>query len=533
MNRAPALLHHWPLATDARDLTGACHGEPQGVHFGVDGPSGLGAARFDGRSATISFSQAGRLPATGDFTLCLRVRPAATLDDPAGEFFSQWDAVNRCGLQVGLLAHSGVTCAQPNGRQLYAGLDSGTVPQVRPLGRPGNAVYVMGLCSHEGGLYAATYEAGAGEVGHVYRHDGTTWHDCGFPGQANAVAGIAVCNGSLYAGSCRYDAGGSALDASTNQSPGGRVYRYQGGSEWVDCGELPGAAEVLALCVWRDELYAIPLYTAGVFKYDGAMGWVDCGVPGNRRAFAIGVHHGHLYVASNAGPVDAPRETWRSAVFRYEGGQSWTDCGPQGDNTQTYSLVTWQGVLHAGTWPDGSLWRHEGGAEWSNAGRLGNERELMPAMVYNGALYAGTLPLGQLWRYEDNARWSLVARLDQTPNVKYRRLWSMAVHRGELCCGMLPSGEVHTVRAGACVSDSAELGGGWQHLAVTRRGDELALYLNGVCRGTSTGADLDLTSDAPLHLGFGQHDFFAGDLADVRIYDGALDDDGIRQLAHD
>ena len=61
---------------------------------------------------------------------------------------------------------------------------------------------------------------------------------------------LAVYNGRLYAGSTRYNAGGSLLSKSLNWNPGGKVFRYEGGTRWTDCGRLGEANEVFAIAVF-------------------------------------------------------------------------------------------------------------------------------------------------------------------------------------------------------------------------------------------------------------------------------------------
>jgi len=522
----PQPIAHWPLATNGRDVCGRADAIAHDVQFVT--VAGRPAADFGGRGY-LEVPASPRL-GTGDFTISAWLHTAA--NDAGGDLLSQWDTDTRTGLNLTLQRHTGVTCAQPNVGHLGFGLDAGTEPQWHAYGRPGMAVMICSLATYEGHLYAGTYEHEAGQTGHVYCWLGDQqWQDCGLPTAANSVAGMAVHQGQLFAGSMRYNAEGSALGKSPNEAPGGQVYRLENDGSWTDCGTLPGAAEVLALCSHAGELYAIPLYTDGVYRWDGGTGWIPCGVPGDRRAFALGTWRGDLYLASNNGPVSAPSEHRRSAVFRYAGGIEWVDCGPQGVNTQTYSLVTWQGRLYAGTWPDGSVWRYDGGRDWTHAGRMGDEREVMPLVVYNGQLYGGTLPLAQVYRYAGGTDWTLVGRLDHTPDVTYRRVWSMAVHDGRLVCGTLPSGEIHALEAGHCLTWDHELRAGWRHIGAVRAYDEIVLYVDGQLVARKPAAALDLTSDAPLRIGFGAHDHLHGALADVRLYGQALSVEEIAALA--
>ena len=98
-------------------------------------------------------------------------------------------------------------------------------------------------------------------------------------------------DGDLYAAVSCYRAQGSRLPESPNRRPGGKVYRYAGGKEWVDCGQLGDATDVFGLAVYNGELYGSAMYSAGMFKYAGGKTWLPCGDPGTRVA-VLGVFQG-------------------------------------------------------------------------------------------------------------------------------------------------------------------------------------------------------------------------------------------------
>ena len=101
---------------------------------------------------------------------------------------------------------------------------------------------VCSLAAFEGDLHAATWEGGPAPRGRVWRLRPDGWEDCGSPWDSNAVSRLAVHGGSLYAGVSRLRGGGSGLEDSANQEPGGRILRYEGGTSWADQGRLEGAA---------------------------------------------------------------------------------------------------------------------------------------------------------------------------------------------------------------------------------------------------------------------------------------------------
>jgi hypothetical protein len=524
------LAGHWKLAGDCRDHSGnGNHGRNHGTDLAAPGPDGRpgGSARFDGRADFIEIA-AGRSLArsTKDFSIAVWVHTSQDLDDVLGDIVSQYDPASRRGFSLSIKNAAGVTSSQANYRNVHFGIDSGQLePQWTDHGRPGDAVLIFALAVHRGQLYAGTCESGGDQAGHVYRLEGgTKWVDCRIPARCNAVSSLAVFRGQLYAGVSRYRLAGSALAESENPHLGGKVYRYDGGQNWLDCGQLPDTEAIGGMVVYRGALYASSLYRpAGFFRYEGERSWQSCGTPGGKRVEALCVFNAHLFASGYD----------EGHVYRYDG-SSWTDCGPLGENTQTYSFAIHEGGLYAGTWPSGKVFRYAGDHDWQDTGRLGEELEVMGMAVHNGKLYAGTLPLAAVYRFDGPARWTSTGRLDLTPHVKYRRAWTMAEYQGRLFCGTLPSGRVLSIAAGTSVTCDDELAHGWRHLATTKHGGRLKLYVDGKLVATSTSYDptaYELSNDQPLKIGFGPHDYFNGSLCDLRIYDRALGDAEVADLA--
>jgi hypothetical protein len=158
----------------------------------------------------------------------------------------------------------------------------------------------------------------------------------------------------------------------------------------------------------------------------------------------------------------------------------------------------------------------------------------MPLLVYNGKMYGGTLPQAEIYRYDGPNSWLKIGKVDHTPDVKYRRAWSMAVYKGRLFIGALPSGRVLSMEAGRNATYDTALPTGWHHVAAVRDADHLQLYVDGkmVSRSATLKAeDFDLTNDRPLQIGMGAQDHFRGNLADVRLYRGALSPEDVMKLA--
>ncbi|NKB66113.1 MAG: hypothetical protein GKR89_03545 [Candidatus Latescibacteria bacterium] len=525
----PSLIGHWPLSGDAQDHSGqGNHGDNRGAN--LDASDG---ARFDGRTSHILVPDSPSLQlGPDDFSISAQVYTQAQVDDPLGDILSKFCPDQRRGFSLGFKRHSAACTSLANYRNLHFGIDAGHIDDTwTDCGQLGNAIFVMALCVHQGHLYAGTCEAHG--AGRVFRFDGHQWTDLGAPAPCNAVMSLAPFNGQLYAGSGRLKLLGSSLPPSSNTHEGGHVFRLQD-DQWIDCGKLGGErgdyAEychdtVGAFEVFQSQLYAVPLYTQGLFRYDGDQQWTDCGSYG-RRAFTLGAFRDQLHILDNG-----------NQIIRYAShgdSTTWTRLAALPGVSQVYSMAVYEGKLVVGTWPQAAVFRQEDDGSWTDIGRLGDELEVMGMAVYNGKLYAGTLPLGQVYRFDGDGQWTCTGQLDTTPEVRYRRAWSTAVYRGKLYYGVLPSGKVLSLEAGKNATYDHALEPGWRHIAAVRQGGDLSLYVNGEKVGSSSAfnpTDYNLSNDKPLQIGLGQHDYFNGRLADVRLYRGALDIKEIEALS--
>ena len=529
------LVAHWKLDSDAQDSSGnGNHGKIHDVKFEATGEDNAfsHAARFSGTGSYIEVPNSKSLTlGTEDFSLSVWLHTDSELDDVIGDIASKFDPATRKGLNFGVQTLAGVTSAQSNSRNVYFGMDNGKIdPKWTDCGRLGNSMYVFSLCVYDGQLFASTFEMNKDQAGHVFRYaGGDQWVDCGSPDRCNAVEALCVYNGKLYAGAARYLSAGSALPESPNEIPGGKVYRYEGDNNWVDCGKLQNpetgeAFTVGGMVVYRGRLYAGVSKPAGkgFYRYEGGQEWTYCGNPGHRPTNPV-VYNGNIYVCSLDG----------GGVSRFDG-TTWTDLGKPKGVTQTYGFAIHRGELYASSWPTAEVFRYGGEKNWQTTGPLGSEKESMGMAVYNGMLYAGTLPLAEVYRYDGGETWTRTGQLDTTPDVRYRRAWSMAVFQGKLFCGTCPSGRVFSIEAGKNVTDDRELGPGWHHLSVVKRGGELSLYRDGKLAASSGKFDpaaFDISNDKPLTIGFGAHDYFKGSLRDLRIYRGAVAESEVAALS--
>jgi hypothetical protein len=178
--------------------------------------------------------------------------------------------------------------------------------------------------------------------------------------------------------------------------------------------------------------------------------------------------------------------------------------------------------------------------------------EINGLVVYNGKLYGGAIPRAEVFRYDDGVAWTSVGRFLEPPGYQFQdskewaRVTSLTVYGGRLFASMGSCtsshldapwdfrGKVYATQAGRCVSYDRDLGAGWKHLAAVRRGDRLELYVDGRREATSSTfnpADYDVGNDCPLRIGFGEVDYFSGQIREVRLYRRALETNEIAGLA--
>jgi len=90
-----------------------------------------------------------------------------------------------------------------------------------------------------------------------------------------------------------------------------------------------------------------------------------------------------------------------------------------------------------------------------------------------------------------------------------------------------------SLEAGKSATYDRTLSPGWHHLVAVKRQGRLQLYIDGKQRAQSTEfnpAKYELSTDGPLKIGFGQHDYFNGRMKDLRIYSHALSADNVKQV---
>ncbi|MDB5336989.1 MAG: hypothetical protein JWN70_2608 [Planctomycetaceae bacterium] len=564
------LVGYWKLRGDCRDHSGR---EQHAVNHGVD----LANSSFDGRGAylTVPSSESLQL-GRGDFSISAWVHTDQIVDDTLGDVFSWYDPKLRRGVTLNLKASSGGYQSSGDDRHVYFGIDNGKLGDWQDCGRPSpTSNYVSNsLTVFDGHLYAANIDA-QDEAGwcHVYRYDsGQKWIDCGRVGQkkTTGVMGLIVHQGHLYAGTSTYD----WTRVFSGEYEPARVYRYEGGTTWTDCGQPSEMLRINCMATYGGKLYVggdrgLPppgeKQWAGrpyrVYVWDGKKSWSVAGSlpaepPKNCYPHAMAVHDGKLYVGY-------------PNVYAFDG-RNWEFAGtPIGDTPidqkqylQVHSLEIYRGKLLAGMWPEARVVEHQGGEQWADRGRLGDGSEINALTVYNGKLYAGAIPRGEVSRYDDEQGWTSLHKFFSPPGWEpgpptdpvraeinnWTRVTSLTVYQGLLfasigsCTSALKDapagvrGSVYSVKAGECISYDKDLGPGWKHLVAQRSGGELKLYVDGRMVAKSAAPfrneDYDLSTNQPLRIGSGEQDFFTGRIREVRLYRRAITDTEIGAL-HD
>lgn len=561
------LVGHWTLRGDCQDHSGR---NQDGVNHGVD----LEQSRFDGRSAWVEIASSKSLQlGRGDFTISAWIHTDKIVDDTIGDVVSWFDPKKRRGVTLNIKASSGGYQSSGDDRHVSFGIDNAQLGDWQDCGRPSpTSNYVSNsLTVFNGDLYAAIIDAqDAADWCHVFRYaGGAKWIDCGRVGtrKTTGVMGLIVHQGHLYAGTSTYD---WTRVFSGDYEPA-RVYRYDGGTTWTDCGQPSEMLRINCMATYGGKLYVggdrgVPppgekQWTGRpyrVYVWDGDTRWSVAGElpaerPKNCYPHAMAVHDGKLF----AGYPN---------VYAFDG-KKWDFAGTPIGNTpldqkpflQVHSLEVFRGKLIAGMWPEARVVEYEGGERWADRGRLGDGTEINALTVYNGKLYAGAIPRGEVSRYDDEQGWTSLKKFYSPPGWEpgpptdpvreeinnWTRVTSLTVYQGRLfasigsCTSSVKDapagvrGSVFSLKAGESVSFDKDLGPGWKHLVAQREGGELRLYIDGQLAAKSApfrSEDYDLSTDAPLCIGRGEQDFFTGRIRDVRLYQRAVTEPEVQAL---
>lgn len=573
----PKLVAHWKLDGNCHDSLGIHHGVGHDIKFVEDRDGRAeGAALFNGVDGYIKVAHDKELAlGTREFSMAFWVKVPGNIDTVRGDILSKYDPVQRKGVNISIGGSSPNYSSVSDIRNLYFGIDSGVNGSWIDCGRPWKSnPLIATLTVYKGKLYTGIADASKPEDAcHVFRYaGGTHWIDCGR--LASSPLTLSICSmivhkGQLYAGTGVWDW------VKTFAGIGGHthVYRYEGGTEWRDCGRFGNGYRTMSLASFKGDLYASD--DAGAcYRYDGGTSWTLVAQLRNHERLQppqlgsvvqlgnheklrprgahekfqpMMIYRGHLYGGTAYG-----------IAYRYDGGTAWTCIGRELPGaTEFLKMQVFDGHLIAGTWPSGKVLKYDGEDRWTGIGQTGNATdkfqifEIEDLTVYNGKLYAGTLPMAEVYRYEGKTDWTLLRRLVWNPNFSPTKspTWNVAacltIFQGQLFMGtsMLlgnydpnappEAGRVYAMKAGENVSLDDDLGDGWTHVIAVKERGHLKLYVNGDLRVTSPpfdNSDYDVSNSESLVIGLGAQNYFSGILDDLRIYGGSLSPDQVLAL---
>ncbi len=546
------LVGYWPLRRDCRDYSGRAN---HGINHGLN----LEKEQFDGREGYIEVPQSPSINlGLRDFSVSAWVYTEQNLEDVIGDVLCKYDASRRKGFNLSIKSSSGGYNSHGNDKHVYFGIDNGRASDWEDCGRPSaTSNYVSNsLTVFDGHLYAGTTDGDKEEDWcHVYRYaGGTNWDDCGRVGKlrTRGVGPMVVHDGKLYAATWSYD----WTRVETDRLDSCRVYQYQGGQDWKDCGQPGQCRRLFGMASFRGGLYVVGDDHKCYVNGDGNT-WRVCGEFPN-YAHPMAVHDRKLYVG-----VLNP-----AGVYSYDG-TNWTPLGnPLGSEEhcdQIHALEVYRGKLYATTWPEGRVAAYENTGQWVDCGRLGDSTEINGLTVYNGKLYAGSIPRAEVYRYVGGKVWTLLKRFfapegwepipvkhdrslpDSRKRIgEWTRVTSLTVYKEKLfasigsCTSSIldaPAdvrGRVFAMEAGKCISYDYDLGPGWKHLVALKNNNRLELYVNGKLQAGSSvfdPKDFDISNSAPLKIGYGEMDYFSGRIKEVRLYNRALSEKEVAGLS--
>jgi hypothetical protein len=347
----PRLIAQWKLDGDCRDSVGSHHGYAKNVSFveGRDGRSD-GAAFFNGVDASIKVNHDDDIAfGTKEFSISTWINLKQDLTSVIGDILCKYDSKRRKGINLGIAGSSPGYSSVGDAKNVHCGIDNGIVGSWVDCGRPWKSnPLISTLIVYKGQLYTGIADASRPEDAcKMFRYaGGTEWVDCGRLGKdmlTLTVFSVIVHKGQFYAGTGVWD----WVKAIKGIAGPNHVYCYEGGREWRDCGEFGTGHRVLSLASFKGDLYAGD-DNGKCYRYDGGTKWTFCGQPENEnRLNTMMVYQGHLYVGTHG------------SMYRYEGDTRWTSIGrkPFG-TTQVHTMKVYDSHLYAGTWPFGRVLPH-------------------------------------------------------------------------------------------------------------------------------------------------------------------------------
>lgn len=335
-----------------------------------------------------------------DFSISCWFQVPSDVREATGDLIGSFDQASRTGWSLATASSAGGYNARGDQISLAFGVDAGTDPAWSACGRPnpGSNYVSNSLTTFDGDLYAATTDAiDARDWAHVYRYQGgSDWEDLGQVGDgaARGVGPMIAHRGALFAATWNYD--WTSVEQGDHRPC--RVYRLDD-RRWEDCGQPGTSRRLFGLASFAGDLYVVG-DDFGCYVYRGDTHWEPVGqFP--TYGHPMMVHDQRLCV----GFLD-PAE-----VMTFRDG-SWQTLGNpvlDAPSTQVHALHVHRGRLHATSWPEGRIARWEDPAGWRDLGRPGVSTEVNALATYNGMLYSGSIPWAEVHRF-DGPGWTAIRR---------------------------------------------------------------------------------------------------------------------------
>ena len=542
------LVAYWKLLGDAKNHAGKGN---DGINHGVEFPGGSGAM-FNGENSYIEIPSSASLAFGKDnFSISAWVKcaPGARV---GGDIVNKFDTDSRTGFNFHILSSSSAYNAVSDSRNVFFGVDQARngkwIEEGLPV-RTNNEITLFVVFKNH--LYAGISATLDPEKScRLFRYEGPNkWKDCGriskdlnTPSAMTAV----IHKGSLYIGTGKWDY--------MDQENAGMaaVYKYDGDTSWSQVGTFPlGKKRIHTLASFNQTLYCSD-DTGETYRYDESDNkWVLIHKLDRYKFISSGVYRDQLFCGSS------------NSIYAVDKNDHWNKLGAFNamEINQVHTLETYQGMLYAGTWPDGIILRYDKDTSWTPCGIVGvqdqsyytlettprlpyksHKNEIQELAVYNGKMYCGVIPKGEVWRYDGGQKTTLITRL--VHNDKYSidkhetwcRVPTMAVYKGKLFAGTgtargfptadqpIETGRVYSWQTGAGVSLDDDIGTDWRNIVVVRENGRLKIYMDGKLQSSSSNdaSSMNINNKSPFLIGFGQQNYFKGNIKEIKVYHGAL-----------
>lgn len=511
--------------TTTPDLSGNSNtGTITGATFKTSGCPSNRCLSFDGNNDYVSVADSASVDLNSNFTVSAFIKPV---------FNTYPDSV------YGILDKGAYSLyIDPSTRKVDFRLGNSTTSWSGTKSRDGSQDTIRAFIEYNGFLYQAQgNDAGEGDI---YVYNGSAWN-LAYDGGASIEEfySFAVYKGVLYTGAGLSNGDGDIYACTVSNTTTGALSC----SISFDNGGATTYEAVNALIVFKDRLYAgmgLGSSDGDIFRYDG-VSWSKV-YDGSNNIYDFAVYKGNLYAAQ--GSTTAGSGLGDIYVSSTGDSGSWSQ-NYNGAQEAIAVLRVYGDHLYAGQGTgagDGDVLRYDG-SSWTTSYDPGAGYEYIASLgYYNGRLYAGgglSAGDGDIFVF-DGSSWS-TSRSDAST---FEYAYSFGSYGGQFFAGMGLSnndGDTYVLPGGGEVSSTSTLESNKvYHVAVTKSGTTLSLYLNGMLQGTTTLGSSTVETNTmslligKLYSGFGNGSSYAdfkGLIDDVKIFNYTLNEGQVRALS--